>query len=146
MEQASGVWQGRLPLRGCNRPIISYYLCIQLKFTSWVSTGLLRTIWLFRRSTTPLLPLPESTEMRDKDWQEMMICSKRSSTKLLTLPAFDDHLLDPLLAFKPQSVAAWRSNWTIRWVLIFSAFVVFVVRNQSPSYMSIFSTLWGFSK
>ena len=49
------------------------------------------------------------------------------------------------LAFKLQSVAAWRSNWTIRWVLIFSAFVVLVVRNQSLSYMSIFSTLWGFS-
>lgn len=102
------------------------------------------TIWLFRRSATPPPP-PQSTEMRDKDWQEVIICGKRSFTKLLTLPAFDI-LVGPLyVAFKPPDLWLWWSNWMIRRVLIFSVFVVFGGWNQSSwLHGSIFSTLWRF--
>lgn len=137
VEPASGAWQGGLGPRGCNRPIISYYLCIELTFTNWVSTGLLWITGLFRSPTAP--PSPSRKEQRwVEDCQEMMICCKWSFTKLLTCPpAMATHwTLDS--ALKPHSVAAWQSNWMMRWVLNFSTFVVLVARNQSPSYRSVF--------
>ena len=56
VERASGAWQGGLGPKGCNRPVISYYLCTELTFTSWVGTGLLWITGLFRRPTAPPSP------------------------------------------------------------------------------------------